>query len=100
MKFLTSTLVALFLGSYCFAELPQCTLVVQSTVPAAAAPKAKTCPCSPECTCGCNQGYPCECYKLSAPTYYYRQPQYQPQMNFVPTFRGGFGGGIRRGGGC
>jgi hypothetical protein len=24
-------------------------------------PAVKSCPCSPECVCGCNEGEPCDC---------------------------------------
>lgn len=34
-------------------------------------PPAKSCPCSPQCTCGCNAGEVCECGNMSQvrPTY-------------------------------
>lgn len=32
----------------------------------AAIPVAKVCPCSPACSCGCNQGEPCRCMMLRA----------------------------------
>lgn len=71
---------------------------------------SKTCPCSAQCTCGCNEGEPCQCGSVSvirqvtgtyhlasppatlAPTYYQPTPQpmfYNPPRINVGVMRGG-----------
>lgn len=47
--------------------------------PAASAPAAKSCPCSPECVCGCNQGKPCTCGHAAGAAEV-------PPANFPPSF--------------
>lgn len=70
--------------------LPARARLAQDTLPEAKA--AKSCPCSPACECGCNEGKPCRCGEpveaRPAPASYRPAPAYyraEPAVRFAPA---------------
>lgn len=69
--------------------------------------RVKQSPCSPSCTCGCNETGVCSCSQPQFPQVVHYQPAYQPVYHAAPMrlmgggmpMTGGFGGGMSFGGG-
>lgn len=67
--------------------------------------RAKACPCSLACTCGCNDGQSCTCGNPTTGRMLMRSefiPAMMPTWSYqaTPAFSGGFGGGGVMRGGC
>lgn len=79
-----------------------------AVAPTTKAKRGKSCPCSPACTCGCNEGQPCTCGNPTTGRGLMRSefiPAMMPTYSYPATpafsgWSGGFGGGGSMRGGC